>query len=191
MSVTSLLSSLKRALLPQKPFISELSKIIDSNKFIDDTFNIEEPFAITIIDSGSSIHVSSNVHFRKFCNIIVAKGGRLDIGSNVFFNNYCSVNCLMEIVIGENTLFGEGVKIYDHNHLYSITEDRVLNVDRNEFKTGAVKIGKNCWIGSQVVILPNVSIGDNVIIGANNLIYKSIPPNVIVKQHSNTIIETL
>ncbi len=44
---------------------------------------------------------------------------QLIIGDNVFMNNYCSINCLDEIEIGENTLFGEGVKLYDHNHQHT------------------------------------------------------------------------
>src|SRR5690606_41248061 len=67
-------------------------------------------------------------------------------------NNYCSINCLKDIEIGENTLFGEGVRIYDHNHQYSY-ENAHLNVNPREFTFGAVKIGQNCWLGSNVVVL--------------------------------------
>ncbi|MCV5991015.1 hypothetical protein OFO94_33660, partial [Escherichia coli] len=47
-------------------------------------------------------------------------------------------------------------------------------VSKNEFITSPVKIGSNCWIGTNTIILKGVSITDNVIIGANSLVNKSI-----------------
>ena len=135
------------------------------------------------ISANGHIRILENVYLRDFCNILVFSNAILYIKNNVFFNNYCSINCLGEIEIGENTIFGEGVKMYDHNHLYKF-EEKILKVSTNEYKIGYIKIGSNCWIGSNVVILMNVEIGDNVIIGANCLILKSIPSNSIVKASS-------
>lgn len=131
-----------------------------------------------------NLNIEEGVLFRKFCNVLMYNNGHLTIEKNVFFNNYCSVNCLDSITIGENTILGEGVKIYDHNHKYS-TINEILNISRNEFTLGRIKIGKNCWIGSNVTILKGVEIGDNVIIGSGCLVYKSIPSNTIVKASSS------
>jgi acetyltransferase-like isoleucine patch superfamily enzyme len=184
-----MLSYLKKIIFPDKRE-DLLKKVKEINENIDNSFTMIEPYSLNISVAPNCIRIDKDVHFRKFCNVIVAGVGQLYIGNKVFFNNYCSVNCLGKIEIGENTLFGEGVKIYDHNHLYSLNSN-VLDVNRDEFSIGFVSIGKNCWIGSNVVILKNVIIGDNVIIGANNLIYKSIPSNVIVKQKSDFVIENL
>lgn len=45
-----------------------------------------------------------------------------------------------------------------------------------------IKIGNNCWIGSNVIILPGVEIGNNVVIGAGAIIAKNIPDNSTVIQ---------
>ncbi len=127
----------------------------------------------------SKILIEEKVVFREFCNILVYPKAHLIIRSNVFFNNYCSINCLEKIEIGENTLFGECVKLYDHDHLYS--REPKIKVHSDKFTTAPIYIGKDCWIGSNVTILKDVTIGDNVIIGANNLIRKSVPPNTVVK----------
>ncbi|MXV17455.1 hypothetical protein GS398_19305 [Pedobacter sp. HMF7056] len=123
------------------------------------------------------------------CNFMMYPDAVLIIHENVFFNNYCSVNCLGLVEIGENTLFGEGVKIYDHNHTYDYSGQGVLNIARDDFKIGSVRIGKHCWIGSNVIILNNVVIGDNVIIGANCLIFKDVPANSIVRSTGGTSIQ--
>jgi len=140
-------------------------------------------------DSESAfLEIDKNVIFKNHCNILMYKNGFLKINKNVFFNNFCSINCLGKIEIGENTMFGEGVKIYDHNHKYDYINTN-LKVENINFTIGEITIGKNCWIGSNVTILNNVVIGDNTIIGANCLIYKSIPSNSIVKHNEVLIID--
>lgn len=126
---------------------------------------------------------------RSYCNISVLPGATLQIGNGVFFNNYSSVNCIDKIMIGDNTIFGEGVKLYDHNHKYGFDPD--FFVDKTQFKTAPITIGKNCWIGSNTVILKGVEIGDNCIIGAGCVIHKSIPSNTIIKNSQNLIFESL
>lgn len=42
-----------------------------------------------------------------------------------------------------------------------------------------VRIGRNCWLGSGVIVLPGVSIGDNTVIGAGSVVTRSIPANVV------------
>ena len=130
------------------------------------------------IDKSAKVFISESVVFREYCNILVSNEANLIISNGVFFNNYCSINCLNKIVIGDNSIFGEGVKIYDHNHKYEINP---IKIEKGDFTSASISIGKNCWIGSNVTILKGVTIGDNVIIGANCLIYKSISDNSIVK----------
>lgn len=142
----------------------------------------------TIYSSAGKIKVGNNVLFRNYCSLTVGNNAQLHLGDSFFMNNYCSINCLEKIEIGENTLFGEGVKLYDHNHEYGFNPD--FKVEHQKFKTAPIKIGKNCWLGSNVTVLKGVTIGDNTIIGANCLIYKDIPANSIVKNKSELTIES-
>lgn len=134
------------------------------------------------------IKFGDNINLRNYINILVGNDAELILGNRVFMNNYCSISCLEKIEIGENTLFGEGVKIYDHNHEYGFNPN--FRVEHQKFKTAPVKIGKNCWLGSNVTVLKGVTIGDNVIIGANCLIFKDVPANTIVKNKVELISET-
>ena len=42
-----------------------------------------------------------------------------------------------------------------------------------------IHIGKNCWLGAGVIVLPGVTIGDNTVIGAGSVVTKDIPANVV------------
>lgn len=53
-------------------------------------------------------------------------------------------------------------------------------VSRAIIENGFVKIESNVWIGDGVVILPNTLIGNGSIVGANTVVIKNIPLNVIV-----------
>lgn len=129
--------------------------------------------------NAKNLELGNSLNFRNYINIWVGKDAKLKLGNKVFLNNYCSINCLHSIEIGENTLFGEGVKIYDHNHQYT-HENLQLKVHSKEFTHGAVKIGKNCWLGSNVVVLKGVTIGNNSIIGAGCVIHKDVPENSVI-----------
>lgn len=127
---------------------------------------------------GKQIIIGKNTTWRKSLSVMIDKGAKVTIGDNCFFNNYCSINALKSISIGSGTVFGENVKIYDHNHRFAN-----LNVSIKEqgYSVGEVKIGNHCWIGTNVVILKGASIGDNCVIGAGCVISGSIPKDTIVR----------
>lgn len=126
---------------------------------------------------GGKLTVGKHVTFRKGFSLMIDKQGEVIIGNNVFFNNYCSINANERVTIGDGTLLGENVKVYDHNHCYKNT---IVPIKEQGFTTVPVNIGKHCWIGSNVVILKGVTIGDNSVIGAGCVIYKDVPNNTII-----------
>lgn len=136
---------------------------------------------------GKALSMGRHVTFRHDFTIRINQGARLSIGSDVFFNNGCSIACCDHISIGDLCLFGENVKIYDHNHVYS---NRETAIQAQGFSSSPVSIGKNCWVASGVIILKGVTIGDDCIIGAGCVIHKDIPSGSVVKNHQNLFIES-
>ena len=57
--------------------------------------------------------------------------------------------------------------------------DNNLKVKKELEYAKPIKVGNNVWIGGNVTVLPGVSIGDNVVIGAESVVTKDIPSNVI------------
>lgn len=124
---------------------------------------------------GSKLKMGKNITFRKGFSLLV-DGGKVSIGNNVFFNNYCSIVSHESIIIGDNCIFGENVKIYDHNHRFNTND-----IKKNQgFSSQEIKIGKNCWLANNVILLKGAEIGDNSVIGAGCIIKEKIPDNVVV-----------
>lgn len=132
------------------------------------------------ISKGAKCVVESGVSARDRVVLNVSSAGTLRIGKNVFINDSCCINCRDSIVIGNNTMMGQGVMLYDHDHDYRAG----ILAKRESFVTSPIVIGKNVWIGSGVLILKGARIGDNSIIGAGCTIHRDVPPNslVFVKQ---------
>jgi acetyltransferase-like isoleucine patch superfamily enzyme len=136
---------------------------------------------------GKRVAIGRGTSFRKGFSLIVDTAhGRINIGKNCFFNNYCSVVAREAIVIGNNTIFGENVKIYDHNHSY---KENNLPIKSQGYTVKPVCIGCNCWIGSNVVILKGVTIGENSIIGAGCIVHKDIPANTIAMNTNELLLK--
>ena len=134
-----------------------------------------------------NLFMGKHVLWRKGLSIIIDDDSKLIIGNNCFFNNYCSIAVKDKVTIGDNTLFGENVKIYDHNHRFNKIN---IPIEKQGYSVKAVTIGKHCWIGSNVVILKGVTIGDNCIIGAGCVVSENVPENTILKLGTNNLIRT-
>jgi len=106
----------------------------------------------------------------------------LIIGDDVEINDYVHINASEKVNIGNNVLIASKVYISDTNHgNYSgINQDSPLTIpNKRLLSTKPVIIEDNVWIGEFVSIMPGVKIGKGSIIGANSVVSRSIPPNVI------------
>lgn len=131
---------------------------------------------------GKRFHHGKRFQFRKGFSLGIEGQGHVEVGDDVFFNNYCSIVSQGNIKIGDGTIFGENVKIYDHNHRFN---DITRPIKVQGYSVGTVEIGNHCWIGSNVTILKGTKIGDNCVIGAGCVVSGEIPNGMILKQSKN------
>lgn len=146
---------------------------------------ISSQTSIKIFSKKAVINFGKKIFIRRNCSIIITEG-ILKIGDNFFMNNYSSINCLGRIEIGNDCLFGEGVRLYDHN--YDYRSKLAATINKKGHQKGFIEIGNNCWLGSNTVVLMNVKIGNNVIVGANNIVFKDIPDNTIIMAKQELVI---
>lgn len=110
--------------------------------------------------------------------------GVIEIGDGVFFNSGCIVTAREKITIGDNTILGPNVLIYDHDHQI---KDGI--VQDNQFDSSAVLIGKNVWIGAGTIILKGAKIGDYSVIAAGSIVKGVVAEkSVLVQKRNKTIL---
>lgn len=117
---------------------------------------------------------------------------QLTIGENVSIQKDCHIGAINKIVIGNNVLIASKVYISDHSHGKVSKEELEFSpACRKLYSKGPIFIGNNVWIGEGVAILPNVSLGDNCIVGANSVVTKSFPENCVIGGNPARIIKLL
>jgi galactoside O-acetyltransferase len=97
-------------------------------------------------------------------------------GKNVYANFNLTLVDDTHIYVGDYTKFGPNVTVIDNDHLF--TQEGV----QSGLVSSPISIGKNCWIGANVVILKGTVIGENCIIGAGCIVKGTIPAGSIVTQ---------
>ena len=107
------------------------------------------------------------------------KDARIKIGDNCGFSGV-SIGAAKEITIGNNVLCGANVVITDFD----------WHLDISNSLPAPVIIHDNVWIGLNTVILKGVEIGENSIIGANSLVLKDIPSNVVAGGNPCKVLKT-
>ena len=78
------------------------------------------------------------------------------------------------IYIGDNTMLAPNVVLATAGHPIN-PELRAKGLQYNL----PVRIGKNCWLGAGVIVLPGVTIGDNTVVGAGSVVTKDLPAGVV------------
>ena len=101
-------------------------------------------------------------------------GHHVHLGSNIYANAGLKLVDDTHIYIGDCTMMGPNVVIATAGHPID-PELRARGLQYNL----PVHIGKNCWLGAGVVVMPGVTIGDNCVIGAGSIVTKDIPANVV------------
>lgn len=119
-----------------------------------ENFLIEQPF---ICDYGYNIRIGERFYSNH--NLIILDANKVEFGDNVF--------------IGPNCGF------YTSGHPLD-TESRNKGLEYAK----SIKVGNNVWFGGNVIVLPGVTIGDNVVIGAGSVVTKNIPSNVVAVRKS-------
>lgn len=102
--------------------------------------------------------------------------GDVKVGENTWIGPYTILDGSGgEVSIGSFCSISAGVHLYTHD-----TVMWVLSGGRLEKRTGQVQIGDCCYIASQCIIAPNVTIGRQCVVAANSLVNRNVPDHTIV-----------
>lgn len=101
-------------------------------------------------------------------------GFNIYLGKNFYSNHNLVILDANKVEFGDNVFIGPNCSFYTSGHpLDYETRNKGLEYAK------PIKVGNNVWIGGNVCVMPGVTIGDNVVIGAGSVVNKDIPSNSV------------
>ena len=125
-------------------------------------------------------------------NACIASPFNCDDGSNdrVGDHFYANYNCMIlnetDVRIGRHALLGPQVGIYTAIHPFDPAA-RACGAE----SARPVSIGNHCWIGGHATILPGVTLGNNVIVGAGAVVTRSFGDNLVIAGNPAKVVRPL
>ncbi len=101
-------------------------------------------------------------------------GYNIKVGDNFYSNHNLVILDCAEVIFGDNVFIGPNCGFYTAIHPID-AEQRKLAIEYAK----PIKVGNDVWFGGGVTVLPGVTIGDNVVIGAGSVVVKDIPSGVV------------
>lgn len=117
---------------------------------------------------GHDVIVKDHCYFGSGSRLSV--GDRSQLGSNARLNG--------DITIGHDVLMGPDVIMMATSHEFASVDIPINQQGARPEKP--IVIGNDCWIGTRVIILPGVSLGDKCIVAANAVVTHSFPDKCIL-----------
>lgn len=115
------------------------------------------------------------------------KDAKILIGDRNWLSNNISLVAVKEISIGDDCQIGDQVAIYDCDFHEISPKTR----NRSSGVAIPVCIGSNVWLGSRVMVLKGVTIGDNTVVGAMSLVTRSLPANCVAAGNPAKVIRSI
>ena len=100
-------------------------------------------------------------------------GKNITLGDSVFLNSGCEFQDQGGVTIGDDCLIG-------HNTVFATLNHDLAPSRRADMHPAPIVIGRNVWIGSNVTVLPGVTVGDNAVVAAASVVTKDVPKNSVV-----------
>nr|WP_321410897.1 acyltransferase [uncultured Carboxylicivirga sp.] len=136
--------------------------------------------SFTKIYTNTSWNIGNDVKIATHCDIFARESlnsGRLCIGNGSHIGDGTIIDMCSDVTIDEEVAIGPNCTIYTHDHKFD-------DMNKPAWKGGLilkpVVIKRGAWIGSNVTILPGVTIGERAVIAAGAVVTQNVSPNTIV-----------
>lgn len=142
------------------------------------------------IDPSTSVNnakIGNNVKIAKRCSIYGGPENQLELGAGSYVGMNCVLNGFVEkLEIGKNVSIAQSVNIMvDSGPNASLLMQKIFPIEK-----GPIRIGNDCWIGANAVIMPNVTLEEFCIVGANSFVNRSFPAFSIIGGNPARLIRT-
>ena len=127
---------------------------------------------------GENFNIAANVWFDY--------GYNTEVGENFYANHDCVFLDTNKLIFGNNVFIAPQCGFYTAGHPL----DALLRRRELEFAK-PIRVGNDVWFSGGVKVLPGVTIGDNVVIGAGSVVVHDIPSNSVAVGDPARVIKTL
>jgi acetyltransferase-like isoleucine patch superfamily enzyme len=103
--------------------------------------------------------------------------GFLRIGNGVVFGGRDTVNCYLDVEIGDDCIFADEVYVGDFDHR---TDDLDTPIQQQGIVKSPVRIGDDCWLGTKAVLLRGTTIGPGSVVGASAVAKGRFPERSVI-----------
>ncbi len=114
---------------------------------------------------GSWVHLGAGTALR--CH-----EGTLTLGDKSVLAREVSVNCYLDVEIGDSALIADYVFISDFDHRF---DDLALAIKDQGIAKARVRIDRDVWLGTKVTVTKGVVIGEGTVVGANSVVTRDLP----------------
>lgn len=136
----------------------------------------------------ASVFVVSMPEIQGAGSIICGKGVRLadelyfdtQQTGNIAINAHAVLSRGVRIIAASHVSIGEGTVLSEGVHISTLAPIATTATWQPQGETTAISIGRNVWIGRDVVVMPGVSVGDNAVISPYTVVTQDVPANAIV-----------
>lgn len=123
------------------------------------------------VDKNGLFKIGNTSRVHRFCKFSTL-GGRIIIGKNTTIGDYATFLGRGNILIGDNVMFADNVKIVAFQHEY---KDVLSPISLQSTIVNNIDIGDDTWVGINVTIVGDVTLGKHCIIAAGSVVTKSFP----------------
>ena len=110
-------------------------------------------------------------------NRLRAHEGTLRVGDKVVLGRDNTVNCYLDVEIGDATIVADWVYVCDFDHVY---EDVTVPIKDQGIVKSPVRIGPDCWVGTKATVLRGSMVGEGCVLAAHTVVRGDVPPYSIV-----------
>ncbi len=155
-----------------------MKRIIDHLVLALDNFLQKVQLRAVRIRMANYPHIHNSVEFGSNVQLI-GPNEAFFIGEGTYINDAILVaSNQAKVTIGKNCAIGYrvSIKAVTHSAMNPCQDDQgnISIIERD------ITIGNTCWIGDNVFIREGISVGNNVVVGANSVVTKPVPDNVVI-----------
>lgn len=131
------------------------------------------PCTVYLAD-GAELSVRGKVEIARGTRILVKEHARFEMGPGSFIHHNSTVTCLERVTMGSDCIVSWNCNIIDADH------HELVVPGKQRPRSQPVVFGDHVWIGTGVVVLPGVTIGEGAAVAAGSVVVADVPPGTLV-----------